>query len=484
MGRNLAVTALAAGAGALALVSCGGGGETSNTGGGGAATTITTSASSSSTSSTTSSSGTGGTGGGGFCAGATDITFGDYLPGDLATTGQKDLYRFTGTKGQVVMIDVDAQFLDDADFDPDHIDSVLTLFDAQGTQLAQNNDPIEYSTGDSRLYTVLPADGEYCVRVAECWSVIDNPAQNCQSPQDKTFTIYDLGLHEYADHFGDARTAEVEKGNDAAAATTIDYAKDNSGYYVETFWGTFTDQDDVDVWSFTLPTDLTPAPPASVRTIGRFYLMQSGPEASGSTAPIGRVTVVDPSAPGVALAAVDGAKNLRFNPRLDLGKPYLLFITRPKGTTGANDFYLVRHYVGWGNPLELEVGVGANDTPATAEPIALDAVDGYIEGDLAMNAQDVDHFVATVPAGVTKVSASCGAQRYGSGLRGLKLSLLASDGTPLSASASDVESETHYPGVSGVPLGNATEVLLKVEATAQDPQVAEAFYQCGIHFKP
>lgn len=479
--RSLLIGSFGAGAVALSLAACGGGGDTTPPGSGGSGGA---SSSSSSAVSSTASSGTGGSGAKGFCDGATDIVFGDYLPGDLVRTGQEDLYRFSGTKGQVVMLDVDAQTFDDAEFDPAYVDTVVTLFDADGNQLAQNNDPIEYSTGDARLYTILPADGEYCARVAECWSVISNPASNCDGDADKLYTSYSIYLGELFDDMGDAFTAEVEAGDDAAAATTVDYAKDDSGYYITTFWGTFEDGDDVDVWSFTMPSDLTPAPPTDVRSVGRFLLMPSGENGSGSTAPTGTVHVVDASAPGVVLAEVDASKNPRFSPRLDYDTEYLLFVTRPSGSKGANDFYFLRHNPSWGNTLELEQGMGGNDTPATAEPFVLEGVDGYIEGDLVMDAQDVDHFVAPVPAGFTKVSVSCGAQRYGSGLRGFKLSLLAGDGTPLSNSASDTEAETHFPGVSNISIGNATDVVLKLTANSQDTVVTEAFYICGIHFKP
>lgn len=429
--------------------------------------------------------GIGGTGGPSFCTQAKDIEFGEVIDGDLKTTWQQDFYRFIGKKGQVVLLDIDAQVVGDHQFDPEYIDPVVTLYNAAGAQIAQNNDPIEFATGDSRLYTILPADGEYCARVAECWTAISNPAVNCAGKKDKLVTSYSVWLYEFVDEPGDPITVDFEAGNDPTTATSIEYDKNSIGYYETTFWGTFEDQDDIDVFSFAMPTDLKP--PSDVRTTGRFFIMPSGSNESGSTAPTGKVQVVDAAAPGVVLAEVNAAKNPTFAPRLDLGTTYLLFVTRPKGKTGENDFYFVKHYPSWGNTLELEKGTGANDTLDTAEALTVTNGSAYFEGDIAMNAQDVDHFIATAPDGMTQVWAACKAWGYGSGLRGLTLTLLAGDGSSLADGPSAPEEETkpvRIPSVAltSVPLNGVTQVALKVEADYQEPTITEAFYQCGVHF--
>lgn len=121
--------------------------------------------------------------------------------------------------------------------------------------------------------------------------------------------------------------------------------------------------------------------------------MPSGLNGSGSTVSAGMITVAGQDHPEVVLAAVDASKNPWYMPRLELGKP-------------------------------LESGTGANDTPATAEPLDVGTNGAFIEGDLSPVALDVDHFVVTVPSGATTVNASCGAQRYGSGLQEFMVSLL------------------------------------------------------------
>jgi hypothetical protein len=485
--RGLFIGSITMGGAALLLASCGEVDETAPSGSGGASST------SASSSSSGGAGGMGGAGGGGsFCADAGAIYYNEQIMGDLATTGQQDFYRFPGKKGDVVAIDIDAQYFgEDTEYDPTYIDSVVTLFNEDGVQVAQNDDPFEYSTNDSRLYTILPADGEYCVRVEECWTTLAGSGIACQGVKDKLFTSYALYLNQFVDEPGDAVTVEVEAGDDATSATPIAYEKSFSGIYETTFWGTFKDKDDVDVWSFTLPTDLDPAPPAGVRTIGRFFIMPSGPSGSGSTVPTGRVWVADAAAPDVVLAEINADINTGLMPRLELGTPYLIFVTRTKNdpATYANDFYFIRHRPGWGYPLELEVGIGMNNTPAMAEELTLSEGEdgvfiGGVEGDLGMAAQDVDHFMVTVPDGMkfATATADCRAQREGSGLRKLTPSFFKLDGSPFpnNDSGPEIAKEDAF---ASIPEPDS-KVILKIQAESQDPVVTQAFYQCVIFFEP
>jgi hypothetical protein len=66
--------------------------------------------------------------------------------------------KFTGVKGQRIVIDVEAQRLG-AGFKP-----LLRLYDARGKQIAFGS-PQPWLAGDARLVTTLPADGKYLVEV-------------------------------------------------------------------------------------------------------------------------------------------------------------------------------------------------------------------------------------------------------------------------------------------------------------------------------
>lgn len=481
MVRCRMIGALAVGAVISCAASCSDGGNVPSSGG------------TSSSSSGGGEAGGGGAGGGGaaggggssFCEGATPIEFGELIEGDLASTGQEDVYRFIGKKGQVLAIDIDAQYLNNTGRDPTVIDAVVTLFDDLGNQIARNNDPIEYSTSDSRLYTILPNDGTYCVRVSECWTSVPNPGENCAGEKDKVVTNYTLWPYEFIDDPGDSFAADVEQGDTPADATALEYLPHVSGYYYpNTIWGTFRDEQDVDVFGFTVPSEFVL--PANTRLTGQFYFIQTGPDENGSTATMGNAWVADASAPEKVLARVDATTNYLLGPRLEVGKPYLLFVTRAPGVTRTNDFYFARHHAYESSPLELEKGVGQNDTPATAEVVVVDMQTNrvYMEGDISMAPADMDHFSATVPANMTMVAAACGGGDIGSGLRDLKLSLLGANGDLLTPTSWDVGDQMQWVEVPYVSVGGNAQVIMKVEAGHQDPMVAQTFYGCGLRFAP
>ncbi|MBX3441267.1 MAG: PPC domain-containing protein [Planctomyces sp.] len=78
--------------------------------------------------------------------------------GQLAEPGDVDLYRFTASKGQVLNIQVYARKLRSA------ADTVLTIYNASGAQLAENDDNRE---PDSALRFNVPEDGEYFAQIRD-----------------------------------------------------------------------------------------------------------------------------------------------------------------------------------------------------------------------------------------------------------------------------------------------------------------------------
>ena len=483
--RRRITGALATGMAISCLISCSGSVDVPNIGNGNGGATSSSSSSSSGTGGM-SSGGAGGAGGKSFCADAKPIEPGEPVLGDLAITGQKDLYRFTGKKGQVLGIDVDAQYLGNAAYDPTYIDSVVTLFDDQGNEIARNDNPLEYRIDDSRLYTILPEDGEYCVQVSECWTTIYNPELHCAGTADKLVTSYVAYLDEFVDLPDDGVTAEIEMGDNAENAKAIEFEELDASWYLATYWGTFRDESDVDVFSFMLPAGISVPPDR--RSEGRIYIMPTGSTGSGSTATMGNMWIAEANNPEKKLAQVDAYRQPKFVPILESDKQYLLFVDRPATVTAANDFYFVRHYIWYSNPLEKETGTGQNDTPTTAEPIAINGATfrGYIAGDLFPNGPDIDQFKASVPPGngLKYVGAICGARVNGSSLRDMKLTLRASDGALLDVGASSIEKINDYAYVEGVPIGNNNEIILEVAASKIDPTIAQTYYSCSIHFDP
>lgn len=484
LGMGLVSVAAAAG--------CGGGGETATGGsgggtGGGATTsssgTITTTVTSSSTSSS------GNTGGGGNHSfdTAAPMAVGDLVDGDLYPTGAVDYYSFPGKAGQAVTIFTQAQG-SSSPFDPVWVDTVVTLYDANQKQIAENNDAIPRRSGDSELITVLPADGTYYVKVQECWSWAGAPASTCLGVADKDATNYSLGIVEM-DPTQDGTVKDEEKGNDATNATAMTYAMASSGYYLSVLYGTYTSATDVDVYSLTLPSDYVTVT-AGARALVEFWVLPPGKSADGSTTPVGKVYLVDPADPTKHVAEVNGPDHkdeIFMWPPVDLSKEYWLFVEHPATAAGTNDFYVALHGGGVSNPVEVDDT--ANDTPAGAEsPQDEPDADGhhyYVDGDIGNGAADVDYWKVPVGA-ATQIAVACSAQRGGSGLRGFK-AIVADPGDGMSAPTplyQAVESATSDAGTAylDIPAG-VTNLLVKMSAASQDPNVTSSFYHCGIHLR-
>ena len=167
---------------------------------------------------------------------------------------------------------------------------------------------------------------------------------------------------------------------------------------------------------------------------------------------------------------------------------------------GTNPFYFMFHSFGGSNIPEAEVGTGAtNDIPADAETNAEfigNSTGGYsgafVEGNLAGgDASDVDWFEFPIsdfgvsPDSTWSIGGACSAQRIGSGLRVLNLTLEDQAGGEIhSANESPDESATFGDGGKAFPSGSVTSLLLKVSAGSQDADVAGDYYRCGVVLIP
>jgi hypothetical protein len=408
------------------------------------------------------------------------------LDGDLPAK-DVDYYKLSGKKGQALFFIVQAQGQALA-FDPDAIDTVITLYDASHKQVAFNNDRVPRGSNDSELMTILPADGDYYLRVAECWTAIASPKSYCQGTADKTQTSYSLFVVPI-DPTVPGNVLDAEKGNDAASATPISYAPaQGGGYYLTIVGGTYASQSDVDVFKFHIPADAVKVP-AGHRSGATTYLLPAGTNGNGSTTSAGKIYIVDPANPMKRVAEITGTDYLgtagALGSPLQHDKDYLLFVEHPGNALGSNDFYLLLHGPGYSNPLETNEA--ANDDPKTPDPTTASMASYYVEGDLINGGMDLDHYAMTSAPGTTKVSIACTAQRAGSALRGFTGELFYNDamsGMPKSV-ASVVETATKdaYSGVFNLPSGVTSYVFKASSAQSADPNITSAFYRCGIHFQ-
>ncbi|MEO6725383.1 MAG: PPC domain-containing protein [Blastocatellia bacterium] len=81
------------------------------------------------------------------------------ITGDLQKRGDADYFKFSAKAGQQIVFEVMASMLNS------RLDSVLTLFDEKGAQLATNND--NGASRDSLLGYAFKQDGEYVIRITD-----------------------------------------------------------------------------------------------------------------------------------------------------------------------------------------------------------------------------------------------------------------------------------------------------------------------------
>ena len=373
-------------------------------------------------------------------------------------------YKFDGKKGDRVWVGTTAK-PEANPYDETYVDTVLELLDSSEKQLALNDDPSFMGTNDAQLVTILPADGTYYVRVSDCNNSPSAP--NCSPATgitNKDFTVNVTTLS-YPWVIGEG--AEPNDTTDKSTAITYTKSSQGTGYLPNFLWGLFQTAADVDVFTVNIPSDAPVT--AGTRAGTQVSMVPWGTSGDGSTAPLGKIWIVDPADATHRVAELDASQGKTpgdLSPPLKVNTPYYLFVSRAAGTPGANDFYFLIDYVGGGNPVEADEGTGAkNDTAATAAGLTVSTSAAgryYVEGDLS-TATDVDFFAAAVPANLTDktVSVACGAQRSGSGLRGFKASVFKSDGTTALATGA---SGTEMPALRAERRAMRTAPLTLVSA--------------------
>jgi hypothetical protein len=94
----------------------------------------------------------------------TTIAYGQTHSGDICPGGDYDFYKFTGTIGDKVVVDIDAKV------NGSLLDSYIYLLDSDGTSiLAERDDEITYEVQDSKLGYQLSHNGTYYIKV-KAWN--------------------------------------------------------------------------------------------------------------------------------------------------------------------------------------------------------------------------------------------------------------------------------------------------------------------------
>jgi hypothetical protein len=423
---------------------------------------------------------------------------GDPTNSALVDTKTKDFFKFTGKAGEKILIGVFAQALEGGSngFDTSIADVVVTLFDANKNQIAQDDDLWPTESVDAQLFTMLPADGDYYLTVEDCHSAFDRCGQDNVSTFDYAVLIADLDKLLFPNVIENTEPNETDVTSKVVPYKLPMGSKTgNYGFYIIN--GAFADNKDIDAFSLTIPADTRVA--VNQRPHANFWLQPMSQNGDGSTAnaKVWLVDAADMAKPVIALAdqtnysPSETSLPLGLSVPVELGHQYYVFVQHADGASNpATDFYFMTHFVGSYDAETLEKSPDANDTIATAEPatMTMGFTPGqyFFDGNISVAGTDVDHYIMDVTQGAKTMFLLCNAQRSGSGLRGAKFSLLKADGTPLGANSSmtevaNADATLIKDNAVLIPAGE-TKVILKVEAASQDPAVTGTYYHCHARF--
>jgi len=376
--------------------------------------------------------------------------------GVIDPASDHDYYTFEATAGDWLLVATTANAMDD----PMLVDTVVTLYDATMTQVAENDDRQPRGDTDSEIIYHVLTTGTYYVMVQEFseWNG-DTPEAHPGEPYELTIATLDPTRPSLVE--------DPETGNDAASATPIELGTTGGGIIV----GTFSGMTDVDVFSVSVTS--------ATQQVFMTTIMPSGTDGYGSTSTVGRAWMTNMAGDVIARIA-DSSMLTSLDVPVPMGD-YLLWIEHPASAAGPNDFYVLKEFRGMENPAEA--GEATNGTIAGAEMLTYAAPMGttgvrqaFVLASFPM-ATDVDYFAIEVMAG-EQVNAACGAMTSGSGLLGLHLEL---------RNAMDVVVGTGVDetvAMEGAVLPNTMvpapgTYYLRVSATGQDPMVTGNWARCG-----
>ena len=381
------------------------------------------------------------------------IIEGNQVEGVIATPGDVDWYRFDAEEGDWVAAGTSAN----PDDDSTKIDTVITLYDADGNQIAENDDAHPRRNTDSQLLTRLPGAGTYYMQVQE-WSSWQN--ETAEGQRDYTYTLF-INVLSTEEIGGGAIYAE-EAGNDAESATPLEAEK-------SMILGGFDDGADVDLFSFSVED--------AEKVHFTAQLMPTGTDGYGSTASGSRMWVTNSDGDVVARITHAGKTDEVGPGGLAIGD-YLLWIARGDGGAGSNDFYALKFGLVGDNPLEISEDNATWETAQQLEPsVQADSTRYFILAN--MGADDVDYFSFELADGLA-VSVACSSASGGSGVLGLRAELRNSSDEVVGGQ--DEGDEGIF--ITQIDGQTAGTYYLRLSSTGQSEEVTGTWARCGVHTGP
>jgi hypothetical protein len=365
---------------------------------------------------------------------------------DITRPGQMDFYWFEGEAGAYY-----ALYTDFNAFSPD---TVITLFDADHEQLAENDDGAMWGGDvyDSRLVVRLHKSGKHFVRISTHLGLAP-----IQPP-----VYYHLGIKQL---LPDADGVTVQT---TEASAKVRFAHDDaSGYDYATVLGDFAE---VKAAAFELH--------GQSDDLLIVHVLQSGVDGDGSTARVGSVRVA--GADGSLIGEIDGAQDQEFlHPPLSDAEYRL--DAELDGKAGDHGFFAIDLVMLPDNPREK--AEEENGALEGAEPIDLKASMFSRRGLLLsrLPEKDVDYFRFEA-TGPTAVTVACEGQSGGSGVLGLHAELRDADDQMLAAAD---ESAAENLLIDSFVLDDVGTYYLRLSSkTPADEDAAEPWARCALIARP
>jgi hypothetical protein len=382
---------------------------------------------------------------------------------------------------------------------PSPLDTILTVYGPDQQQVAACDDDPFGNTYDSTIFFRIPADGTYYVSVQD-WNAWSGGAPKFGPTYKYSVTVAEIGLT------NPGVTADAEGGDDPTTAQAVSFVPVSAQYpeiLVATFFGTFRDASDVDVYSFSLPGvdagltaeqfvtfDLYPSGSEFTKAIEYAPPYPGG--VNGSTSRMGQMWIANAAGDPVIAKIDDSNPDPQQTLQVSLAQgDYLLFVKHPGAVAGSNDFYVmqmsVNYYMAGDEDSEGPGGTAGNDQLADADPLTVAASTTNPDNNRAtveahLSATDADYYSFTVRSTDT-ITVACWAALIGSGLEGLTVSVRDSTDTEL-AGGSATESATASAFLQELTPAAAGTYYIKLTATGQSTTVTGNYARCGLTLGP
>ncbi|MGE0787580.1 MAG: PPC domain-containing protein [Sandaracinaceae bacterium] len=391
-------------------------------------------------------------------ADADPLTLGEATTNRISPAGDLDYFSFEGTADSWVQIFT----LANPEGATDMIDTVITLYDASMTAIAENDDRLPRTDTDSEIITRLPATGTYYVLVQEfsTWPGAEMPAPMAEGGD--TFT-YELTVQELSPDFA-AVNIDMEMGDDVASAQSM--RRNGTAAIVVGGWD---DASDVDVYSFLMAANPNP----------NFIVLPAGPTGSGATMPAAMwVTSMD-GTDTIARIAPTGTGLINFGPSLPLGR-YNLHIQ--SGQAGA--FYVIKSFIT--DDYTREAQDAMNGDPLMAEALVVEPdmdMPTIRQGSILaqLPEPDVDYYSFGNMTGEV-VSVSCVSRTSGSGIQDLMVEVTSADGMTVVGSATETATDSAF--IEELALPSVGTYLIHLTRGAQIANVSGQWARCLVTLAP